>query len=286
MKNITTVKAGLIGQGILRSLTPAMQEAEGKAHGINLVYDLFDTNKEPFNNMSLLGIVESAQQNGYVGLNITHPYKIEILEHLDGLSDSAEMLGAVNTVIFQNDKRIGHNTDFSGFLSSFRKELKGADTDCILLLGSGGAASAVAFALVECGVRDLLVYDVNHEQALNLVTRMQQSMPNVMIRTIKHIDEILSDELNGVVNATPMGMEKYPGSAFPMELLKPELWIADIVYFPLETELLASARITGCRTMSGACMAVFQAAHAFELFTGLSADTNRFIEIFKGLTRS
>ena len=106
------------------------------------------------------------------------------------------------------------------------------------------------------------------------------------IDCINSLEKSILTELNGVVNATPMGMVKYPGSAFPLNLLTPSMWVADIVYFPLETELLVTAQTTGCRVMNGAGMAIFQAVHAFELFTGLKANVNRFIEKFEVLKNS
>ncbi len=280
------LRAGLIGKGILHSITPAMHEAEGRAHGLNFIYDLFDTNTDAWRDKSLREIVKETQRAGYVGLNITHPYKVEILDHLDHISQDARNLGAVNTVVFSEGERTGCNTDFSGFSASFARDLSHAPKDRVLLLGAGGAGCAVAFGLAECGVRELLIFDRDINQAEALVSKMQPHYPQADIQSLAVLDGAMAATLNGIVNATPVGMADYPGTAFPVEFLSPEMWVADIVYFPLETELLAQARAVGCRTMAGSGMAVFQAVHAFKLFTSLSGNPDRFIKIFAELVKS
>jgi shikimate dehydrogenase len=280
-----SLHVGLVGKGIGGSITPAMHEAEGKAQGLNITYDLIDTNTEPWNGLSLSEIIDIAQRDGYDGLNITHPYKIAILDLLDYISDDARRLGAVNTVVFAEGKRTGYNTDFSGFTTSFSRLLGDAPKERVLLLGAGGAGSAVAFGLADLGVEKLFIFDQDTDQAGALASKMKPCFPRVDIQCLSHIDSTIAGSLNGVVNATPMGMAKYPGTAFPVELLAPQMWVADIVYIPLETELLCHARSIGCRTMPGSGMAVFQAVHAFKLFTNLSGEPDRFMKTFAELVQ-
>jgi shikimate dehydrogenase len=280
------IRVALVGEDISASLTPAMHEAEGKELGLHYSYRLIDTNSNATKIQSLAEIIAKAQSNGYAGLNITFPYKIQVLQCLDKISRNTKMLGAANTVVFSGDRKIGYNTDITGFYESFRREMSGAIKDRVLLLGAGGAGVAVAFALANLGVRELLIYDIDADQTKTLINKVRLHQTSMSIDCINSLEKSILTELNGVVNATPMGMVKYPGSAFPLNLLTPSMWVADIVYFPLETELLVTAQTTGCRVMNGAGMAIFQAVHAFELFTGLKANVNRFIEKFEVLKNS
>ena len=280
------IRVALVGEDISASLTPVMHEAEGKELVLHYSYRLIDTNSNATKIQSLAEIIAKAQSNGYAGLNITFPYKIQVLQCLDKISRNTKMLGAANTVVFSGDRKIGYNTDITGFYESFRREMSGAIKDRVLLLGAGGAGVAVAFALANLGVRELLIYDIDADQTKTLINKVRLHQTSMSIDCINSLEKSILTELNGVVNATPMGMVKYPGSAFPLNLLTPSMWVADIVYFPLETELLVTAQTTGCRVMNGAGMAIFQAVHAFELFTGLKANVNRFIEKFEVLKNS
>jgi quinate/shikimate dehydrogenase (NAD+) len=278
-----TLRVALVGHGISASLTPAMHMAEGRALGLRYQYDLIDTGTAPYRDQPLSHIVRAAQDNGLAGLNITHPYKRDVIRHLDHLSDTAHRLGAVNTVVFSQGQRIGHNTDCSGFATSFRRVLDGVQVQRVLLLGAGGAGAAVAFALLECGVSDLLIHDINPDQAVELVARLQPAFPDACPCPIQALDHAATNALDGIVNATPMGMASHPGSALPLDLLSLDRWVADIVYFPPTTALLAKARAVGCRVMPGAGMAIAQAVDAFELFTGYRADPDRMAQTFNRL---
>ncbi len=280
------VRAALVGQGISRSLTPAMHEAEGRALGLNYSYDIVDTNSASYLDISLREIIQKSNTDGFSGLNITHPYKVKVIQYLDELSDNARMLGAVNTVIFRDGKSIGYNTDYSGFSTAFRQGLGDAPKDKVLLLGAGGAGSAVGFALLDCGAHNLIIHDIEPARAKELRQKLLARHPKANITSTGILNRSITHSLSGIVNATPIGMDKYPGSAFPLELLCSETWVADIVYFPLETKLLAFAGALGCRVMSGAGMAISQAVHSFELFTGQPGNTARFAAEFGRLIKA
>ncbi len=277
----TVVRAGLIGRGIGASRTPAMHMAEGKAQGLDYAYAFFDMDQRTD---TLASVVSEAERNGFAGLNVTFPYKVDIIELLDELSDTARALGAVNTVVLRHGKRYGHNTDLWGFAESFRRNMVGAPTDAVLLIGAGGAGVAVAHALLTLAVKTLWIHDIDAARAGKLTAELvarfgpgRASVADSMAAVAPH--------LSGVVNATPVGMAKLPGCPLPKELLRPDLWVADIVYFPLETELLAAARATGCRVLPGSGMAVFQAVRSFELFTGLTPDPARMRATFAAFDR-
>lgn len=274
-------RAALVGDGISQSLTPALHRAEGRALRLKYSYGLIDTGTDKYRDARLCDILMDAQAAGYCGLNITHPHKVAVVRCLDDLSDTARRLGAVNAVVFRAGRAVGHNTDFSGFIAAFRQTLADACKDQVLLLGAGGAGAAVGFALIECGVAKLRIYDAGAGLAAALTQKINAHHP---LADINPLSSLGQDDLRaccGVVNATPMGMATYPGSAVPLHFLRPEMWVADIVYMPHRTALLDHARGLGCQVMSGAGMAVFQAARAFELFTRRAADARRMERTFR-----
>lgn len=270
----SAVLVGLLGRGIQSSRSPAMHEAEGRRQGLSYVYTLLDTDRMGPNPPSLGELLRFAEHLGYCGLNVTYPYKQEVLAHLSALSDNAEAIGSVNTVVLRNGRRVGHNTDLWGFAESFRIGMADAPRDTVLLLGAGGAGGAVARALLEAGVSRLLIKDIDENRAQSLTARLATSWGSERATTASD-DAGAASVADGVVNATPVGMASHPGTPIPLQLLRPEMWVADIIYFPLETELLRAARSLGCRTMDGTGMAVFQAARAFEHFTGLAPDVDK-----------
>ncbi|KAB2352519.1 shikimate dehydrogenase [Actinomadura rudentiformis] len=223
-------------------------------------------------------LVRSARRLGYTGLNITHPCKQTVIPHLDELSPEAARLGAVNTVTFDGDRAIGHNTDWTGFAESFARGLPDARTRRIVQLGAGGAGAAVAHALLTLGAGQISLIDVHPSRAQALSAELQRRFSHARAHAGDAADlKELLREADGLVNATPTGMVAHPGTPVPAELLHPGLWVADIIYRPMRTELLAHAADLGCRTLNGGGMVVFQAAHAFRLFTGLTPDPERML---------
>lgn len=278
------VKAALVGCGISGSLTPSMHEAVGTIQGLRYRYDLIDTTTDNFSDVSLEEIVSTAADNGYDGLNITHPYKVNVIGLLDDLTERARVIGAVNTVVFRGGKRFGYNTDYSGFQAAFQLEMSDVSLSNVLLLGAGGAATAVAFALLDQGVEQLLVYDKFSERAEELASRLSAARSHASVVVVNDIASVDYAGLDGIVNSTPMGMKDYPGCAIDTDNISPSSWVADIVYFPLETELLSKARNRGCRVMNGSGMAINQAAEAFTLITGFQSNARLFADCFAQLT--
>ena len=261
---------GLIGSGIDASLSPALHEAEAAAQGLGYSYRLLDIDRLDAGAGEL---VERARRAGYSGLNVTHPCKQAVVAYLDELSPEAAALDAVNTVVFRDGRAIGHNTDASGFAESFRRGLTDAPLSKVVLLGAGGAGAAVAHAAVQLGARELVVVDVDGERAAALAQRLGV--------TAGELDAL--EDADGLIHATPTGMAAHPGLPLDEEHLRPGLWVAEVVYRPLETELLRRARELGCRTLDGGGMAVLQAAGSFELFTGVAPDRERMLRHFATL---
>ncbi len=276
------VLVGLIGSGIQRSLTPDMHESEGDAHGLRLLYQRIDIDRLGLNVDFLPDLILSAKHMGFAGLNITHPCKQRVIPYLDRLSDDARALGAVNTVVFEKGQCIGHNTDWWGFAESFRRGLPGARLEQVVQLGAGGAGAAVAHAALTLGVGTLTLFDVDPERAVSLADALCKRFGSG--RAVAGVDLPQAMQVaKGLIHATPTGMAKHPGMPLPAELLHPALWIAEIVYFPLQTELLRTAEAIGCRILNGGGMAVFQAVNAFELFTGIAPDSERMLRHFEKL---
>jgi len=266
-----SVLIGLMGRNIQASRSPAMHEAEGRRQGLNYIYKLIDIDRMGPNPPGLDQLLRFAEHLGYCGLNVTYPFKQEVIAHLDELSGHAAAIGSINTVVLRNGRRVGHNTDAWGFAESFRLNMAGSARDTVLLLGAGGAGGAVAQALVEAGVERLLVNDVDAARARALAERLASQVGAERVAATDDVAAAMA-LADGVVNATPVGMSVMPRTPIAPELLSPRLWVVDIIYFPMETALLKAARSKGCRIMDGADMAVFQAARAFEHFTGLPAD--------------
>lgn len=276
---------GLIGEGIQASLTPALHEAEAAAQGLRAVYKLIDLRTLGFGVAALPDLLLAAERMGYDGLNITHPCKQAILPLLHELSPQARALNAVNTVVLRDGRRIGHNTDWSGFAEAFRRHMSDAARDRVVQFGAGGAGSAVAYAAMTLGVRRLTVFDVDAQRAQRLAGRLAALFGAGRVVVAADAAGPVA-EADGVINATPVGMAGHPGLPIPAALLRPALWVAEIIYVPLETALLRRARGLGCRTMDGGGMAVFQAVEAFRLFTGRAADGERMRRHFDAMSRT
>lgn len=277
------IKAGLIGAGIQASLTPAMHMKEGTAQGLAYEYELIDLSPLGASVDDLPQLLLHAEQRGFSGLNITHPCKQAVMPHLDELSADARSIGAVNTVVLKDGRRYGHNTDWWGFAESFRRGLPEVDTSFVVQLGAGGAGVATAYAALSLGVAKFAIFDRERQRAVALSMAMQQIFPDAQIIANGDLLKAMQ-QASGLIHATPTGMSRYPGLPLPAEMLDLRHWVAEIVYFPLETELLKQARLRGCLTLDGGGMAVFQAVGAFRLFTGLEPDANRMLKHFQSMT--
>ncbi len=279
MSEHRTVLAGLIGAGIQASRTPALHEREGDAQGFRYLYRLIDLDTLGVDPGALPDLLAAAERMGYTGLNITFPCKQAVIPLLHELSDEARGIGAVNTVVLRDGKRIGHNTDCLGFAEGFRRNLSDAPRERVVQLGAGGAGAAVAHALLSEGVAQLTIFEVDSARAQALVDNLNAHFGGQRARVGHDLAGAVADA-DGLVNTTPVGMAKLPGAPLPLELLHAGLWVAEIIYFPLETELLRHARSLGCRTLDGGNMAVFQAVKAFELFSGVEANAQRMLAHF------
>ncbi|MEW2507279.1 shikimate dehydrogenase [Amycolatopsis sp. NPDC047767] len=269
-----TVLAGLVGSGIGPSLSPPLHETEAARLGVRLAYGRFDLDDWGLPASAAGEVVAAARAAGYAGLNVTHPCKQVVLDHLDELSADAAALAAVNTVVFREGTAAGHNTDWSGFARGLETGLPGVPLGSVVLLGAGGAGAAVAHGLLTLGAGRVRVLDLDTTRAEALALALQARFGAQRASAGGSVASALAGA-DGLVHATPVGMAAHPGLPLPAELLDPRLWVAEVVYRPLETELVRVAAARGCRVLDGGRMAVFQAADALALFTGAEPDAAR-----------
>ena len=272
---------GLIGEGITQSLTPPMHEREADHHGLRYLYRPVDLTEIGLPGESVGDLLRQGRNLGFNAFNVTHPCKQRVLDHLDEVADDAARLGAVNTVLVRDGKFIGHNTDFSGFGTGLAHGLSGATLDNVVQLGAGGAGSAVAYALLKAGVQSLTLVDLDPARVAARAAALAELFPGRQVAAAGR--DGLADALSkadGFVNTSPVGMHSHPGLPIDADLLQSRHWVADVVYRPVETELVRAASAKGCRVLDGGHMAVGQAVDAFALITGIAPDTARMRQHF------
>jgi len=275
---------GLIGAGITASLTPPMHEQEAYALGLDYeyrIFDLIELGKQPTDVGPLLA---EAHRLGYAAMNITHPCKQLVLEIVDELDPDAEHLGAVNLVLFDDDRLIGYNTDWMGYRDGLLSNLPGASFERVVQIGCGGAGAATAYALLSCGTSRLDLYDVEDARAEDLGERMRVHFPTQAVATVSTEDlPAAIARATGVVHATPLGMLHHQGVAFDVGYLRQGAWVSDVVYRPLETELIRQAAERGHPVLDGGRMAVGQAYASLQIITGEQPDRDRMERHFRTL---
>jgi shikimate dehydrogenase len=273
---------GLIGAGIQRSLSPALQEEEACQHGLRLHYQLIDLAAAGAGTEALPGLIHAVRIMGFAGLNITYPCKQLVIPLLDELSEEARAIGAVNTIVREGERLVGYNTDGSGWAWGFKRALPNADLSRVVLLGAGGAGAAVGYAALGLGVSELTIVDAERSRAAALASNLRTQFRGRKIAAADSPESPMQSA-SGLIHCTPTGMTGHPGLPLDASLLRPAMWVSEIVYVPLETELLKAARRAGCATADGGHMNVGQAIRGFKLFTGRDADAGRMDAHFRRL---
>jgi shikimate dehydrogenase len=259
----------LIGDGIGPSLTPDIHMIEGKALGLRYNYDRFDTSGSE----RLETALRTARTKGYAGLNITHPHKKAVVTYLDRLEGIASEIKTVNTVIFRDGQAIGWNTDYLGFKVAWAHNIGHVEGQVVHVVGAGGAGLAVVLALLDSGAAKVAISDLNPTNAEALIADVRGIRPLAILECVDLPST--PDGATAVVNCTPMGMADHPGTAVDPTRYRQHAWVADIVYFPLNTLLVQKARNAGMRVMDGSGMALWQAVEAFQLITGHRPNASR-----------
>jgi len=307
-----TKYAGLIGYPVGHSVSPAMHRSAFDHYRLDIRYELWETEPSELGTM-----VERLRRSDTWGANVTVPHKETVMPLMDELDDLALEVRAVNTIVNRDGRLMGYNTDASGFLQALRKE-GGFDPEGkgAVLLGAGGVARAAGFALARAGVKSLMITDIIAERAHRLASDLERSLTRTQgppprscldakdvggiasldfkMHPIPEIKVLLPDEpqfeeaLSGcdlVVNCSPVGMKHSDTegkSPLGAGLIPRGTLVYDVVYNPLETRLLADAKKSGARTLSGLSMLVYQGALSFELWTGKEAPVDIMYEAAKG----
>lgn len=273
-----TIKLGLLGNNIGRSRAKNLHELLGEIHGIPVTYQPMDLARHP-GEVSILSELKRCQKAGFRGVNVTHPYKRLAFDHVTTMPSFPTGLTSVNTVLFTEKGMLADNTDYSGCCRAFRHYFgQQFKPGRVLMLGAGGVGVAIAFALRELGAEELVVSDTNRELAAALVHQMSGGSMTVRLAKGDVLAEM--EKVQGLVNATPIGMFQYPGCAFPHGGLRSQSWAFDAVYTPEETDFLASCRRQGIETLSGFALFLFQGLDAFERFCGIIPDADEVEKVF------
>lgn len=277
-------RVALLGNGIKPSLSPALHMAEARRLGLDYEYRTVDLGGRRAVDLGVE--LQRLEDAGFDAANVTHPFKQAVLGHVADLSPVVRRLGSANLVLLGDGRRTAHNTDVTGFraaLESFLGDRRIGDRrsgGTVLQIGAGGAGLATASALIDLGFDPVVVHDVVPAAVEAMVDRF----PGALRGSGGSLDAWLP-RADGVVHVTPVGMAEHPGVAFDVDRLGPGAWVAEVVYRPLETELLRRARARGLPTLDGGGMAVGQAVESLRLITGLEPDVDRMHAHFNQLVR-
>lgn len=270
--SLKTKKAGLIGDPLGHSASAAMHGAAYYQMGLDAIYIPMEI---PADRVDLA--VKSLELLNFMGCNVTLPHKQTVLPLMDELDESAQSCGAVNTILFRGGRKIGYNTDGSGFVRAI-KEKAGFDPKgkkC-LVIGAGGAARGVTFALAMAGTKEFII--LNRAEEIEMAERLSADMNScrsgisaASVLSHETVSEALK-QADFVIHATPLGMTPHEDTvAFDTSLLKPGHAVFDVVYNPRETRLLREAKACGCKTLGGLWMLVYQGIEAIRIWTGKDA---------------
>jgi len=256
------VRLGLIGDNIARSRSPALHRIAGRLAGIDVTYDLFIPRDL---GMDFDATFTMCRDKGLRGLNVTYPYKECAVSMVRVDDEGTRRIGAVNTIIFDDDSPKGFNTDCSGFMAAYRARRGDTSPGRVAMVGAGGVGKAIAFGLAALGADEIVLADRDAAKASGLVDML--AAQGHAARAATSVEDAVADA-DGIVNCTPVGMVGYPGSAIPAGLLQGSSWAFEAVYTPVDTQFKLEAEAAGLAVISGYELFFNQGVHAFELFTG------------------
>jgi shikimate dehydrogenase len=255
----------LLGYSITHSLSPPMHNAAFRVLNLDWQYELLETPRE-----RLCEAVAQLRSDDCAGANVTVPHKQAVIELLDDLSGMARMMGAVNTIVARNGRLIGDNTDGVGFMTALQVSHADPRHACVAILGAGGAARAVAFALAAAGAREITLINRTPRHAAELADQLYAQFPHLRL-AVNRLDAVTESSI--LINATPVGMwPNVADSPLPTgQRISPQTIVVDLVYNPLETRFLREAKQMGGHPINGLGMLVHQGAAALRLWTGQEA---------------
>ncbi|MDH4249019.1 MAG: shikimate dehydrogenase [Deltaproteobacteria bacterium] len=274
------LKLGLIGSGISRTQVHKLHGLMGELSGLKVQYDLFDEpNPKEFD---LLAKLHWCKQNGYTGVNVTHPFKLQAFLLLDDTSQFPDGLVSVNTILLNAQGMRGYNTDHSGFIEAYRAHFGDRKPGPVMMMGAGGVGVAIGFGLARLGADSIAICDTQRERAEELATRLQ--LVGAKTRVVPHEPEELfrcASQSDGLINATPIGMNQYPGNPFPEPCFSGRRWAFEAIYTPPNTEFVLSARRHAMSIIGGFELFLHQGIDAFEHFSGIRIDRAHIVATYK-----
>lgn len=265
---------GLIGDNIAASQSPRLHRLAGAQNGRRVRYDSLIPAIEGLDFDALFARCASG---GYRGINVTYPYKEVVADRLRIDDPLVRAIGACNTVLFDEGGPRGFNTDYSGFVSAYRRVRGGKAPGTVLMIGAGGVGRAVAFGLIALGASEIRLADRDAAKAEALAQALRRARPGLVVRTGTDA-AALAPGAQGLINGTPVGMVGYDGTPLPAALMAGAEWVFDAVYTPVQTQFLQDAAAAGLDIISGYELFVGQGVDAWDLFTGLPLDEARLRE--------
>jgi len=258
----------VIGNPVEHSLSPILHNSAFEKEGLPICYVAFRVE-------DLAAAMAGVRGFNLLGLSVTIPHKVEVLAYLDEVEDTARQIGSVNTVLNRDGKLIGFNSDGMGALRAIEEARIDLAGRRIAILGSGGAARAIAFSIGKAaGLEEMVLFGVEREQC----RRLAEDLQKVLAFPVRWFDQNQANlarylrDADGIVHCTPVGMNPHPdASLVSKDLLRAEQFVFDIVYTPMKTRLLRDAESVGCRIVPGVEMFLYQAVFQFECWTGRKA---------------
>lgn len=265
---MSVTRLGLIGDNIARSRSPRLHVEAGRLCGMDVTYERLIPRDM---NLDFSSVFERCAGEGFAGINITYPYKEEVVARVHVPDPATAMIRACNTVVFGKGIPEGHNTDCTGFASAFRARFGNVAPGKVAMAGAGGVGKAVAFALARLGASELRIFDRDVAKAQGLADALGAANTGIRVIAVASIEEATSDA-DGLINSTPLGMVGYPGTAIEAVLIDGASWAFDAVYTPVDTQFLRDAADRDVETISGYELFFHQGVDAFAIFTGRQVD--------------
>lgn len=263
-----TIRLGLIGDNIAKSQSPRLHRLAGQQNGRRATYDLLVPRDM---GMDFDAVFAHAASTGYVGTNVTYPYKERVVAKVSIDDPLVRAIGAVNTVVFTDAGPKGNNTDYTGFIAAYRGLRGDKAPGTVLMIGGGGVGRAVAFGLVALGVTELRLADRDLPKAQVLADELRAAAPSLVVQVGTDATQ-MADGAQGLINCTPVGMVGYDGTPLPANHMQGAEWAFDAVYTPVDTQFLKDAAANGLQILSGYELFIGQGVDAWRIFTGLPLD--------------
>jgi quinate/shikimate dehydrogenase (NAD+) len=260
----SAIRLGLIGDNIAASKAPLLHRLAGSLCGLTVTYELLQPAEI---GCAFEDVLRQSRDTGYLGLNITYPYKERVVASLAVDDPAVRAIAACNTVLFDGAQPRGYNTDYTGFIAAYRNCFGDALPGRVALVGAGGVGRAIGFALAQLGATELRLFDLDQRKSIALAEAIRSIHRSIRTEVAGTIEQATKGA-DALVNGTPVGMVGIGGCPFPPELITGQRWAFDAVYTPVDTPFMLAARAAGLSAMSGYELFLYQGIDAFRHFTG------------------